>query len=289
MFQHKDGTYVTSLDSVSEFVEQAMLPCNIPHNAVQAQTEKGSTLHKNWHGMSGTFEDLSRVMREGDQEGADKVRDMADGLSVPLLDSIRRRPQWADQGEEVCMDRVRGGQLDVAWRRPSRRMINMRPNVHLVVDYCENGSMDAACLSLRGAACLALADLLNAAGYNVKISGYQAGRNAPMSSVEFLTIKDYQSPMDVASLSSVVCLTAFFRVIGFMKIIKTADDTKQPVADGYGHARHLTNKELLSYGLVGANEHLITVPNWQSANLNKAREWLSGAILAPGQEGPPRL
>ena len=103
-------------------------------------------------------------------EGLDEVQWMLFELrkaALPPVTCQKRRPRFADEGDDVDLDRLRGGQE--CWRTMRRESVAGPQTFCVVADMgtrCDKASMD---ILWRGAVAIVLADLLEAQGHRVEM------------------------------------------------------------------------------------------------------------------------
>lgn len=129
---------------------------------------------------------------------ADEVRD----AQLPQPKSRRRRTHWSDDnGDELCIDRLRSGRE--FWRSTRREQTRGPANVTLSIDLaapCTKRSID---LMWRGAAAIILTELLERAGYRVELWGHSYGLQSYTDSSSCLLmarLKGLDEPLDSSSL-----------------------------------------------------------------------------------------
>ena len=164
-------------------------------------------LGPSWHGLERGITSkpqVARIMNEGWSEGAARLTQALDSISIPPAQSVRRRREWGDQGDELDMQRVYNGALDQAWRRMSRRRGSGRRRVHVFTDICAPNQITADALFWRAAATVKLVDLLSKAGYNVEMSAHiRLSERRNKVHVSY-TVKPALGPLDLASVAGAV-------------------------------------------------------------------------------------
>jgi hypothetical protein len=127
-------------------------------------------------------------------------------VELPRPVSRKRRPRWsADQGDEIEPDRLRAGQEP--WRELHRESVGAPQHITVVAQVGARCSADPASLLWRGAAAIALADLLEAAGYRVTLALASRAKAAYANgddSYRHVTLKRADQPVDAASLVNAV-------------------------------------------------------------------------------------
>lgn len=203
-------------DSLVDFVNDAFVSSTGNDAAV---TSCAAQRRGDWFGLGDktnpSATDIMNTVKTGWAKGAERVAQFASEISIPKLASVRRRAEWCDQGDMIDMDRVRAGQLDVAWRRTRRAYAGNPPRVVLAVDSIAQGGKDAEEMFWQGAAAAALADALIAAGYSVKCISAFRGSDGCNMDVQ-VVVKDYDAPWSLSDAASSLALPGFFRAIGHM-------------------------------------------------------------------------
>lgn len=172
-----------------------------------------------WYGVKGGHKQVSRLTREGWPEGAARVMELRDRLSVsaPAAHVQRRGRRWSDQGDALDIHRVYAGRLDAAWQRTCRIERIAPVAVTLVVPLGGAWTLNADQLFWRGAATLVIADRLAAAGHPVEIVGVAATTSVcnGIDECAEIVIKHRHAPLDLSSIATVVCLSGWSRTVKF--------------------------------------------------------------------------
>ena len=203
--------------SVGEFIQAAdNLPVTCISNEGPAKMVR-DVREASWFGLPETagYGDIVELARRGWHDGAAKLFDMAEQIKVPAAEKITRKRVWADQGEEVCVDRLFAGE-DQFWsgfapaRKPKGgKVLRMAINVSVL------GHVEAEDMFWTGAAGLVLADILTKAGYLVGIDLARAAHNANQEHLYMkVALKQPDEPLSITGLASTVCLAGFFRTVG---------------------------------------------------------------------------
>lgn len=113
-----------------------------------------------WEDVLGT---LYRPWPEGVQV-VDRMLAALEGIELPKPQDRKRRPRFSDDsGDELDFDRLRSGQD--FWRTSRREAATGPVAITVMSDLCTAGSVSAADILWRGAAGIALINILEAAGY----------------------------------------------------------------------------------------------------------------------------
>jgi len=202
------GTVAEFLDSVSGGLRN---PRNQAAWSAYFEEDRAS-----WYGANcRTGRDVQSLVHTGWPDGMAMVERLLAKTSASLATPVdrRRRNRRGPQGDSLDIHAVYRGQLDVAWTRPVRTNARGPQRVDLVANMICSGAENAEVLAWRGAAAIAIADRLTAAGYQVRIIVGFGGRcsGAPLSCR--ITVKDHGGPLDVSTAAAVM-VPGFFRALG---------------------------------------------------------------------------
>lgn len=158
---------------------------------------------------------VADLLSRGWTRGANRIAEVMEGFSTiyTVPKAVRRVGKWSDQGDELDIQRVYTGNLDIAWRECKRAIRTGPQIVRLVCDSIESGGAAADTMFWRGAAVVILADKLQGAGYNVEVSSVWTGRHGPRVICQVI-VKPATAPIDITTLASAVACPAFFRALG---------------------------------------------------------------------------
>lgn len=176
------------------------------------------------------------------QEGLDTIFGMLHALDsersrIPPPVDVRRRKKWnPDDGDEVCLDRLRAGQD--AWQGMTRQRVAQPRQVTIVANTATPFKRPSSEVMWRGAAAIALTDLLERAGYRVELWGARYSSELLAGFDDALTLvclKRMAEPLDLPTLVNAVS-GWFHRTIGF----QAAHCFGPTVASNQGVRRTLT-------------------------------------------------
>lgn len=266
---HAARDVVQTFDSLQDALGAAVFTSKSnQHKWADVETGAISSDTVEWYGVAGGVAAVRRVISHGWADGAAKVRAALEDLGgVPVPRSVRRVRQWADQGDALDIHRVWSGQLDAAWQRTRRLQRPGSQQVTIAANVTAMAGVDGRELFWRGAAVLKLADLLTAAGYNVKIVAVRDTRLAYTDGygiVQRVTVKEPTAPLDLDALAATVCLAGFFRTVLF-----------QCQCNSNG-GRKVTSERGFSRVYKGDGEEIVGVE--QCRNAESARRWIEQAI-----------
>lgn len=283
LLQRNETTIAVLWDSpleVSEHVGQIadQHSRKVARSDMRARTDKS---HSDWYGMG--YDEAMRAVREGWAEGATRLLDLE--VSVPAVESIRRRRVRAEQGDAVDMQAVYRGDLGRAWER-TRRM--SRPTARVVTIVCDVTAahhVEAASLYWRGAAALRACEALEGAGYSVQLLAAFGSRNSFDNGRErlaqFCEVKASDAPLDMTRLAGLLALPAWFRTALFAGIRVAGHLAGREVDPGYGQPAPEASLEGAT--LLGFSPSAVLLPQ-SVLTRDDAQRWLREtlpAILAP--------
>tara|TARA_R100000808_G_scaffold4001_1_gene13516 strand:- start:5050 stop:5937 length:888 start_codon:yes stop_codon:yes gene_type:complete len=185
-------------------------------------------------------------------EGATKLRQLSQGVlgaatTLGVADN-RRRPAWSDQGDEVCLDRLLGGQLDQMWRTTRRDGQGITPIVSIVCGWGGLAMRSAEQLFWSGATAVVAAHILEEHGYSVEIIAANCADQDDGTSVAAIRLKNSDTPLEMMSVAASACFGGVFRTLGF------AAKCLQPHVEvnwGYGSTADPLSMEISKWPLEG--------------------------------------
>ena len=153
-------------------------------------TATDGLVYPSWEGFNTqlNFGQVKQFLDGGWPEGAALMAKSMAKIQAPYTQNIRRRARWADEGDEVDLDRAYAGQLERAFRTSRRTHTTGITRVRIVIDLgascgecdyivCTYKPVRPEELFWRGAAAAALCESLETAGYSVEIVAGVALRN----------------------------------------------------------------------------------------------------------------
>lgn len=181
-----------------------------------------TTPKKSFHGTA-SGELLKNRVGGSWPDGAKKIklieRELGDAATTLGISDSRRRPVWSDQGDEVDIHRVLGGQLDTAWHTTKRNASGLKPIVSLVCSWGGNCNRKTTELIWSMASCLVAASILEGSGYSVEIIGATTLSHGDHDTVTTIKLKDADSPLEIEGLASASCFAGVWRAYGFCAIM----------------------------------------------------------------------
>lgn len=252
-----------SLDALIEKADEA-------HR--QGKAHHGSTdsdyVGRKWQGWT----EARDFARSPWQEGLQAVESMLAQLSaveLPAPMDRKRRPRWsADNGDEVCNDRLRAGQD--YWRETRRQDTRAPQQVRIVFQLWQMAMQNSFDALWRGAASICLANLLESAGYRVELWVAESCREAFDSTrdpkLTCACLKRADQPLDLATLVNAIAGW-------FLRTVVWQEHYSYPQAPTSFMAmqRPIDPAELAE--LVGTGETIVIDDIWnRSAALARVRE-----------------
>lgn len=269
---HSNPTKMVEFDSVHEFVK---LKDNNNSNkiwqSVIARFPENST---DWFGVR-TLSEFEDVLDKGHPRYVSLVRN--NPISVPTPRSIRRRPIRGEYGDDLDIHKVYGGQISTAWRRSAGRLKIGTRNIRIVMNNSHSHDVSESAAKWVGIAALSAAEALESAGYNIAIDTIDGSDGASdEQNICFLVpVKVYEMPLDIQSLTAIVCFTGFFRGPGFMNIGLADGDINGNLGSPF--KTDVITKQILPKYYTNNSETVLFVPN-SCTSRDEATKWATEAI-----------
>lgn len=239
-------------ETVADFLAAMRQGCRNPSsNNVSLWQDWGFTSHRgSWYGAGcDTGNDVQKKVQDGWPEGRERMNELRSKISdlaVPPQDR-RRRIVRADMGDSLDIHQVYAGRLDIAWSVPRRRITAAPQRIDLLANMVCSGAEHADVLFWRGACAAVLTDVLEAAGFMVRIvvgfGGSVSGREKVSCRI---TVKDHDMPFDISSTSAVI-MPGFFRALGHAWIAAHCKDEMSSSGISVQQGRVEANEILISH------------------------------------------
>ena len=213
-------------NSVSEIAELP-LPTRSVNKVHWARTSKykDNICGGGWWGPNQeSVEDVISYSKGGWSWGAEKISEMADEISIPILANVKRRLSKGPEGDYLDIHQVYRGNISTAWTKKRRKAGSGPKRFQLLTKLGANCSVKGEVLFWRGVAMAALAKSIVEAGHAVEIIGHSTvqdvftnGRKR-VSSSEVVTVKlkEFGMPLDLENLAVTACLAGFYRYFLFL-------------------------------------------------------------------------
>ena len=178
----------------------------------------------------------------------DEMREsMVEEFSPPTT-ARRKMRRNQEFGEELDPDRYLAKSI-TPWDRSVREQRPTR-NVTIGINLSVNAGADADDLLYRGAAALALADMMTSQGFNVGIVAFESCEDVTSQvskAVVRYTLKDSTMPLDISAVAFAMCEIAWVRIVGVIGEMRHFPGT---ISAGYGRAVRLPAAEKKSCDFV---------------------------------------
>ena len=215
-----DGVYRYEFSSVTDAVQDALADfAQTTHNQEFIRNRMDEALGgKDPWASRYTREKFLKELSDPKQSLLAAVDEMRAELvaEFPLPTSPRRRVRHGQEfGEDIDVDRWLR-RIPECWDRNVREQ-QPRRTVTIGCNLAANASVKAHQTLYRGAAALALADILTSRGVNVSIVLFDAVRyptDLVASGIIRYVVKDHQMPLDIGAVAFAMCEIAWFRVVG---------------------------------------------------------------------------
>lgn len=167
-----------------------------------------------------TIEAIEATVRQGWADGVAKVQDLANELrnAIPEAEDITPKFQWMDEGDELDMHRVWDGELERSWYGRDQGIGPAPRVIRLLTPMGGSAGMSQEKMFWVGAGALVLTDALERAGYRCELTSYNSCNHYGGSKhhhIAEVTLKRSDDYVPLASLAAGLCLTAWYRAIGF--------------------------------------------------------------------------
>ena len=231
----------------------------------------------NWLSPNGnTRKEIEDFSKTGWEYGSKKSSKMINELSLPHVESVKRKRVNSDRGDELDIHQVNRGQINTAWKRTKRLSRKAPKRFTLVCQVGGNCGIKSDELLWRGVATLALATVLCKAGHAVEIKAFSMIEGLyPTATIkdrlDIITVKSFSNPLDIDALANILCLAGFFRHYIFKALLVNQDQC----SDYLGRAVNNVLKFDESRQSIK-----IDVPQQQVRNQHKVEYWLKETVEA---------
>ena len=222
-----DHLSVPGMDTVfsltlGELPDESECRCPSANRAIRRKMLREAFQHyrTEWMGGLRGWDEAGAILENGWPEGAERLRALARTLAaqVPQGKSIRRRLVWADDGDEICRDRLQSGQLEQCWRTMRRVPWAAPQTVAIETEWGGRFRQTAEELFWQGAAAAVLTDVLEEAGYRAEVYANRIIRWNGRYHWVRVKVKEADKPMRLDGVAAVLCHAGIFRTFGFLCI-----------------------------------------------------------------------
>ncbi len=239
--EHPSGGQTVVFDSLDGYLETCNQPP--PDYALRLSARMGELSFY----ATANYGEAMKLARLGWNEGTAKLDAARSLVQIPeSVQDLAPAPVFAEEGDEVAVDRFLGGDSD-SWvsfpvaPAPRRgRVVSVWINLTAAVGVAVEPYM------ARGAACLAVVDALERAGYRCEISGIlsaQASGPCPWLVARTL-IKRAEDPLEIDRVAFLIAHPSAFRRLGLRVIEKFVTRAGWASGEwvGYGRAAEARDK-----------------------------------------------
>ena len=210
---------------------------------IEGKDNENTTENKHWYGVKNGIEGVKEIVSQGWQDGRKKIEKLAGEIALPPAQSIKRRTVRGASGQTLNMAAVYSGNLSKCWSSRRRSGSAGISKVTILASVGDHADVGSDILFWRGAAACKAAEIVAAAGYAVRITGYtniKGHFNDGGNAVYSYNVKAHQEAMDTHRLATILALGGFFRYFVF----KGFCTNEKEVSSGYGTPIKETPKEL---------------------------------------------
>jgi hypothetical protein len=261
-------------DSISDFISAVEQPCaNAKNTSLHSGFLDRPSYDATWLGADcATGRDVLKLVRDGWPQGRERINALRSKIATVEAQPVdkRRRMQRGPQGDVLDMPYVWSGRLDIAWRAPRRISSQGPQRIDIVANMICSGHEHADVLFWRGAAAVVLADLLEQAGYMVRLVVIFGGNAEDKKTSCRITVKDHGVPLDITSTSAVI-LPGFFRALGHAWIANHAPHHRDYGGISVGQGIVDKGEILLSHNVRDHGTAVATI-NATIARINEGQE-----------------
>lgn len=151
------------------------------------------------------YMEVFNTIEAGAVETVEKFMDTIRSQELPEPVDRRRKRVWSDMDGEIEMDRIFRGDAEYM-RKPHRTLVHSSQNIALLCNLDAAGCHNSKQVFWRGAATIALCDILESHGYNIEVWFWCLGANVYRGDNGQFTcgkIKEIGQPVNIKSLLQV--------------------------------------------------------------------------------------
>jgi hypothetical protein len=237
--------------NLGELAEEPKRDCPPVNRAIRKEMLQTAFAHYGsaWMGGLHSWDEAKVLLEKGWPEGAERLRTLAGKLAaqVPQAKSIRRKLTWADDGDEICRDRLQSGHIEQCWRTMRRSPFVAPQTVAIETTWGGHYGQTAEELFWQGAAAAVLTDILEEAGYRVEVYANRVSEWNGKHHCIRVKVKEADMPMRLDGMAAVLCHAGIFRTFGFLCIEQAEFEIG---SWGHGHGQELNPRaaEMLNGG-----------------------------------------
>lgn len=206
----------------------------------------------NWVGetiptKSSLDDKMSKVWIKGIDAISRFAKKLQDVPQPDVKSHVRRTRYHEDDGDEICLDRLRNGQP--FWRKSERELTTGSTEVSIMFNSGANANVSSDDFMWRGAVAIALTQILESRGYRTEIWAVDATRcndGSDTMIIEGLRLKRSTDLLDISSLSMGV--SGWFYRLGLISSqVGIAKSIGKSLGRGEGRAMEPTAKHFDTY------------------------------------------
>jgi len=237
--------------SLGELAEEPQRDCPPANQAIRRTMLREAFEHygSEWMGGLRSWKEAAAFLENGWPEGAERLRTLTgkQAAQLPQAKSIRRRLTWAENGDEVCRDRLQSGQIDQCWRTMRRVPWAAPQTVAIETTFGGHFRQTPEELFWQGAASAVLTDILGEAGYRVEVYANRVSEVSGHRHCTRIKVKEADMPMRLDGMAAIPCHAGIFRTFGFL-CIEQAEFDVRGWAHGHGDRLYSEEAEILNGG-----------------------------------------
>lgn len=186
--------------------------------------ERDYWIGRRFSSLKDVVDKTSQPWEEGLKAVWDMIQQVRDS-KLPTLTSRKRRTNFKEhEGDDVDLDKMRSGQA--YWRAAERKKVNGPGTMTLIIDTYASCAVNFDIMFWRAAAGLALAYLMEEAGYRLNIWSAAAVANGYEDRTSYMAatkIKGHRDPLNIG-LAASISSPWFFRTITIHGLNMAADN-----------------------------------------------------------------
>ena len=207
--------------------------------SVSSPDRSGSGWTEWWGPNKEVVSDVLNYSDNGWVWGAEKIEKLADQISIPVLETVKRKLTRGPEGDYLDIHQVYRGNISNAWTKKRRTSTRGPKRFQLVTKLGANCGTSGEKLFWRGVACLALAKAIIEAGHAVEIIAYSTTKSCFITGNQdhemvTINVKPFNMALDMESLATTTCLSGFYRYYLFLARLQHGLD----VGQGFGRDGH---------------------------------------------------
>lgn len=220
--------------TLAKFLDEVQLP---PLNEKKSSAQEGNASFRG----TDSFDEALQLARYGWPQGLEAVNRARELVKIPEGEADRRTvPTFADEGDEVAVDRFLEGESDCWYTFPVVEVPRSGRVVQVVVDGCASFGVSKDAIAAKGAAALAIVDALEARGLRVELYLCAAAQHTGTTWDVRVLLKRSEDVLELDRLAFFLTHAATLRRLFFRAWERLPGFTK--TGQGYGKPRPYTSE-----------------------------------------------